>query len=51
VISHHAINGVPMNSLVIADRWGEVVHTAQLASNPTDWPSIDEVVEWVESFE
>lgn len=48
VLSRHAIDGVPMNTLVIADRWGEVVHLSQLGSDPTGWPSIDGVVEWVE---
>jgi hypothetical protein len=48
VISDHPIDGVPMNSVVIADRWAEVVYIAQLASDPGRWPSIDDLVEWVE---
>jgi hypothetical protein len=48
IISHHPIAGVPENSLVIADRWGEIAHVADLESDPTDWPSIADIVEWVE---
>jgi hypothetical protein len=48
VLSHQPINGVGMNGLVIADRWSEVVHAADLASDPASWPSIDDIVEWVE---
>ena len=50
VLSHHAIDGVPMNSLVITDLSGEVVHITQLGSDPTGWPSIDDIVEWWSSF-
>ena len=48
IISHCAIYGAPMKRLVIADRWGEVAHAAELTSDPVGWPSIDDVVEWVE---
>jgi hypothetical protein len=46
VISHQPIAGVSLHSIVIADRWGEIVHLAHLPSGT--WPSIDDVVEWVE---
>jgi hypothetical protein len=46
VISHQPIAGVAMRSLVIADRWGEIVHLAHVPSG--NWPSIDDVIEWVE---
>jgi hypothetical protein len=46
VISHQPIAGVAMPSIVIADRWGEIVHLAHFPSG--SWPSIDDIVEWVE---
>jgi hypothetical protein len=46
VISHQPIVGVPRYTIVIADRWGEIVHLAHFPS--ATWPPIDDVVEWVE---
>jgi hypothetical protein len=48
VISDHAVNGVLLDSVVIADRWGEIVHIQGLSPDLAIWPSIDDVLEWVE---
>ena len=48
VLSHHIIDGAPLGSLVIADRWGEVVHSAAIGLDSEIWPTIDDVVEWVQ---
>lgn len=48
VISDQAGNGLPLNCVVIADRWGEVVQAARLAADPAHWPPVDEIIEWVE---
>jgi hypothetical protein len=47
VVSDHTIDRLPLNSVVIADRWGEIVHTEQLAVDPAAWPSSDDILEWV----
>jgi hypothetical protein len=43
----HRIDGVPPNTIVITDRWGEVVHIAPLESDVSVWPAIDDIIEWV----
>jgi hypothetical protein len=48
VISDHKINGVPLDTVVVADRWGEIAYIQDLASDPAEWPSVDEILEWVE---
>jgi hypothetical protein len=48
VVSDHTVDGLPQNSVAIADRWGEIVHIEQLASDQEAWPSIDDILEWVE---
>ena len=48
VIVDHIMDGPPMNSVVIADRWAEIVHIEQLAADPRAWPSSDDILEWVE---
>jgi hypothetical protein len=48
VISHQTIAGMPRDGLVITDRWGEIVHVRELTSRPQEWPSVDDIVEWVE---
>jgi hypothetical protein len=39
---------LPPSSLVICDRWGEIEHVASLGRDVQTWPSIDEIVEWLE---
>jgi hypothetical protein len=48
VISDHAVDGVPLDGVVIADRWGEIVYIQGLSPNLAVWPSIDDLLDWVE---
>lgn len=48
VVSNSPIAGLPPNTLAIADRWGEIAHIERLASDCSSWPSIDDILEWVE---
>lgn len=48
VLSDDSIAGLPPNHVVIADRWGEIAHTAPLGADLQTWPSSDDVLEWVE---
>lgn len=48
VICDHRINGVPLGTVVVADRWGEIAYIQELTSHPAEWPSVDEILEWVE---
>jgi len=48
VVCDDRIEHLPRDSVVIADRWGEIAWLQEIASNPAEWPSVDEIVEWVE---
>ena len=48
VHSDRALERLPLGTLVIADRWGEIAHLQDLASDMAAWPSIDDVLDWVE---
>jgi hypothetical protein len=48
VVSDRGLERLPLGTLVIADRWGEIAHLQELASDMAEWPSIDDVLEWVE---
>jgi hypothetical protein len=48
LISHESSSGLPMNSLVIADRWGQIAEARRLGSDPGRWPPVSEIIEWVE---
>jgi hypothetical protein len=48
LISHESSSGLPMNSLVIADRWGEIAEARRLESDPAQWPPVSEIIAWVE---
>jgi hypothetical protein len=48
MISHESGNGLPMNSVLIADRWGEIAEAVRLESNPARWPPARELIAWVE---
>jgi hypothetical protein len=48
MISGHTGSSLPLNTLVIADRWGEIVRSVRLGSDPARWPPVDDIVEWVE---
>lgn len=47
VLSHRSLERLPLGTLVIADRWGEIAHLQELASDMTTWPSIDDLLDWV----
>lgn len=48
VLSDLGLARLPLGTLVIADRWGEIAHLQELASDVAAWPSIDDVLDWVE---
>jgi hypothetical protein len=48
VICDHTIAGVPLDAVVVADRWGEIAYVHELKPNREEWPSRDEILEWVE---
>ena len=47
VITRDTVTGIPSPGVVVADRWGEIVHVAA-ASTVADLPSVPELVEWVD---
>ena len=50
VITHDGIAGLPTPGLIVADRWGEIIHlvTPKTAS---DFPTADQLLPWVEAIE
>ena len=46
VVTHEAIEGLPHPAVLVADRWGEIVHVAGL---PADGglPDVDDLREWI----
>jgi hypothetical protein len=48
VVLGQRIEGVPLSSVAIADRWGEIVHIQELENDPATWPPIDDIADWVE---
>jgi hypothetical protein len=47
VLCDHDISQLPLNTLVIADRWGEIAHIQNLPANPAAWPPLDDILDWV----
>lgn len=47
VITREAVPGLPCPGLVVADRWGEIVHVVH-GTRATDLTGPDEVVAWVD---
>ncbi len=45
VVTHDAIAGVTPPAVVIADQWGEVIHSAA-GNNVADLPAVDELIDW-----
>ena len=39
--------GLTAPTLIVADRWGEIVHSEELPADVSRWPSADEVLDWV----
>jgi hypothetical protein len=48
VIAQQSGSGVPMNTMLVADRWGEIARAMPLADDPTRWPLPGDILEWVE---
>ena len=46
VITHDAIAGVDAPAVVIADRWGEIIHIAT-AAEVSDLPALPEILDWL----
>jgi peroxiredoxin len=47
VVTREPVPGVVAPSVIIADRWGEVMHVAT-ASDPDQLPDRDEITAWIE---
>jgi hypothetical protein len=47
VVTHDDVIGLRTPSVVIADRWGEVIHIAEPSASG-ELPSVDELIEWVD---
>jgi hypothetical protein len=46
VVTRDRVPGIPSPSVVVADRWGEIVHVAT-ASDVAGLPPAQELVDWV----
>lgn len=46
ILTRDGVPGLPHPSVVVADRWGEIVHVAH-PSAVQDLPALDEIAEWV----
>jgi peroxiredoxin len=46
VITRDRVPEIPSPSVVVADKWGEIVHVAT-ASDVADLPPVQELVDWV----
>jgi peroxiredoxin len=50
VITREAIRGLPAPGLLVADRWGEIVHIV-ISPEITGLPSVDQLLQWLEAIE
>ena len=50
VITRGSIAGLPAPGLLVADRWGEIVHVVTSPS-VTGLPSVDRLLQWLEAIE
>ena len=50
VITEERIRGLPAPGLLVADRWGEIVHVVTPHA-VTDFPSATTLLQWVEAIE
>jgi hypothetical protein len=46
VITQDTVAGIPSPAVVVADRWGEIVHVGT-GAQASELPPADEIVEWV----
>jgi peroxiredoxin len=47
VVTEDPVEGLPGPGVLVADRWGEIVH-ATTSANIEDLPSVEEILDWVE---
>jgi hypothetical protein len=47
VITRERVPGIPRSGVLVADRWGEIVHVAAV-SDVGDLPAPEELLEWIE---
>ena len=47
VITHDMVDGLPYPGVVVADRWGEIVHLAS-AADEARLPDVGELQEWID---
>ena len=50
VVTRDDVAGWRGPGVLIADRWGEIVHLAAL-SDRASWPGVDELLEWIEHIQ
>ena len=50
VATRDVIAGLPQGGVLIADRWGEIVHVVH-ASAPDDLPTVDDLLDWLEHLQ
>jgi hypothetical protein len=49
MVTTDAVAGLPAPAVVIADRWGEILHIdSSPAADPSQLPSVDELLSWVQ---
>ena len=46
IVTRDSVAGLPHPGVVVADRWGEIIHVAR-PSEVEDLPTPDEIAEWV----
>ena len=46
VVTRESVTGIPSPAVIVADRWGEIVHVAT-GSHARELPAAHELVEWV----
>jgi hypothetical protein len=50
VLTLDPVSGLPPAGVIIADRWGEIVHVAA-ASDASNLPGADDLLEWIDYLE
>ena len=47
VVAVQSASALPASSIVICDRWGEIVLVAPLVDDVAQWPPPDDLLEWL----
>lgn len=47
VISSESVAGLPTPGVIVADRWGEIIHVVRPAEPGASMPNADDLLEWV----